>query len=175
MLRALKPGWQRIGPMCRAHRRSLWLLTERDLTDRVLAFEICGGREGDDLHYRFEQQDSPRFADLLEIAQAAAKSRVDGHLVEDTRYDFLDHGLFRVGPSPSPFSVYARILRTTPSPELARYRARGGEGAIVDLGEGIKCIEFWCMGQLLCLFEPEEAVFSAVVNIVSMALTCRNS
>lgn len=175
MQRALKPGWERIGPICKARRRSLWLLTQRDLTDKVVAFEICGGREGDDLYYRFEQG-SPRFADLLQIAQIAAKSRVDG---EDARGmdDFLD-GFFRVGPAASPSFVRARVLRTEPSPEMARYRARGGDGIIVDLGDGIQSIEFWCMDvgrRFMCLFEPTEAVFPAVVDIVSMALTCRNS
>ncbi len=65
-------GWQRIGQVCSAGRRSLWMRLEYNKTQtglydgpsEVAAIELCAGREGDDDYLKITK-DNPQFEGLL--------------------------------------------------------------------------------------------------------------
>lgn len=66
-------GWERIGQVCSAGRRSLWMRLTRidesspyDDSSNVSQIELCAGREGDD-DYLVITRDNPQFARLLDL------------------------------------------------------------------------------------------------------------
>lgn len=59
-----RDGFHRIGRLCDAGRRSLWLREEAD------AFELRAGREGDDAHVRVTSE-HPMYRELSEVLSAA--------------------------------------------------------------------------------------------------------
>lgn len=66
-------GWERFGPSCPSKRRSLWVKFEYinpDFPsrgdDNILSLEICGGREGGDLHWKFTK-DEPCFIAIVDM------------------------------------------------------------------------------------------------------------
>lgn len=92
-LRCEEQGWDQIGLMCSAGRRSLWLrvnYTAEEIaraeariaehgpdggaiyaTEKTVeSFELCAGREGDDDYVKVDQS-NPQFAELLGIMLTA--------------------------------------------------------------------------------------------------------
>ena len=75
-----EPGWTEIGKRCSADRRSMWLRInwvspEAEQTgyvtlERVMSFELCAGREGDD-GYVLVDKSNPQFAALLDVMLTA--------------------------------------------------------------------------------------------------------
>lgn len=70
-------GWERIGAVCSAGRRSVWMRLRRrddalphDCADNVEELELCAGREGDDEHLVIPRA-NPLFAELLSVLLAA--------------------------------------------------------------------------------------------------------
>ena len=62
--RASEDGWLRIGRLCSAGRRSIWVRENRSEIDGrypITSYELCGGREGDD-GYLLITADQPGFA-----------------------------------------------------------------------------------------------------------------
>ena len=66
-------GWERFGQVCSVGRRSLWVKfnyrSEDDCfrnSESLLSIEICGGREGDDIHYTITHAD-PAFDMIVDI------------------------------------------------------------------------------------------------------------
>jgi len=65
MTRCAEPGYVRIGVLCSAGRRSLWLRWPEGG-----AIELCAGREGDDAHVRI-LIDDPLYGALRTLLAAA--------------------------------------------------------------------------------------------------------
>jgi len=62
--RFLDPGWERIGRIDKAERRSLWIRESPDV------IELCAGREGDDAYVRITPE-NPQWRDLSSVLGCA--------------------------------------------------------------------------------------------------------
>lgn len=77
-MRAMEPGWVKIGATCSAGRRSMWWrVTYEGVEDpnsmysrRPILIELCAGREGDDEYLQIDRT-NPAFDGLMDVFSSA--------------------------------------------------------------------------------------------------------